>query len=445
MDKIFFHIDVNSAYLSWTALEKLHNGCDIDLRMIPAIIGGDMAQRHGVVLAKSIPAKAYGIVTGEPIVNAMRKCPNLTLEPPDHKLYKRKSRELMTLLSDFCPDIEQVSVDECYMDYTPISRQYSSPEDAAHIIKDRVREQLNFTVNVGISDRKVLAKMASDFKKPDLVHTLYSYEIQEKMWPLPVSDLFMCGRSSVEALRKLEILTIGDLARTDRSILEAHLKSHGVLLWQYANGIDDSAVATAHADAKGIGNSTTLSKDAKDRETAHLALLSLAESVSRRLRGVNQSAAMVSVEIKYNTFRKVSHQTTLFTPTNQTDLIYQTACSLFDEIWDGTPVRLLGIRSSKLAPVGEPVQMSLFDLPISANRDVISHRLPVMTKSPSESNSKEGSIQNFPAKNISANDISLRKKEKLDSALDSIRKRYGEDAVVRGSLLKTKESGKTEK
>ena len=406
MDKIFFHIDVNSAYLSWSALEKLHNGSDVDLRTIPAVVGGDMAKRHGVVLAKSIPAKAYGIVTGEPIVNAMRKCPNLTLEPPDHKLYRRKSRELMTLLSDFCPDIEQVSVDECYMDYTPISRQYPSPEYAAHLIKDRVREQLNFTVNVGISDRKVLAKMASDFKKPDLVHTLYSCEIQEKMWPLPVSSLFMCGRSSVETLRKLEILTIGDLACTDRAILEAHLKSHGVLLWQYANGIDDSAVATVHADAKGIGNSTTLSKDAKDRETAHLVLLSLAESVSRRLRTVDQSATMISVEIKYNTFRKVSHQTTLITPTNQTDLIYGTACSLFDEIWDGTPVRLLGIRSSKLTSVGEPVQMSLFDKPIKTA---------------------------FPE------NVSSAKREKLDTALDSIRKRYGDDAVVRGSLLKTRE------
>lgn len=295
MDKIIFHIDVNSAYLSWSALEKLHNGSDIDLRTIPAIVGGDMAKRHGVVLAKSIPAKAYGIVTGEPIVNAMRKCPNLVLEPPDHKLYSRRSRELMTLLSDICPDIEQVSVDECYMDYTSVSGQYPSPEAAAHMIKDRVREQLHFTVNVGVSDRKVLAKMASDFRKPDLVHTLYSYEIQEKMWPLPVSSLFMCGHSSVEVLRKLEILTIGDLAHTDRSILEAHLKSHGALLWEYANGIDDSEVAVVRADAKGIGNSTTLSRDAEDSDTAHLVLLSLAESVARRLLallGIPQPAEM---------------------------------------------------------------------------------------------------------------------------------------------------------
>lgn len=410
MDRVFFHIDVNSAFLSWSALEKLHNGSALDLRTIPSVIGGDMAKRHGVVLAKSIPAKAYGIVTGEPIVNALRKCPSLTLEPPDHKLYHRRSRELMTLLSDFCPDIEQVSVDECYMDYTPIASRYPSPEAAAHLIKDRVFQELEFTVNVGISDRKVLAKMASDFRKPNLVHTLYSYEIQRKLWPLPLSSLFMCGRSSAETLRKLEILTIGDLANTDRSILAAHLKSHGLLLWEYANGIDASEVVTEQSEAKGIGNSTTLSKDAADKETAHRVLLSLAESVARRLRDSGQAAGMVSTEIKYNTFRKVSHQTTLLSPTSQTDAIYQIACSLFDEIWDGTPVRLLGIRSSKLTSEGEPVQMSLFDLDAAP--------LPQA------------------AQDTSPKPPSSRKKEQLEQALDTIRKRYGADAVIRGSLLK---------
>lgn len=412
MDKIFFHIDVNSAFLSWSALEKLHNGSPLDLRTIPSVIGGDMAMRHGVVLAKSIPAKAYGIVTGEPIVNALRKCPVLTLEPPDHKLYHRRSRELMTLLSDFCPDIEQVSVDECYMDYTPIASRYPSPETAAHLIKDKVQKELGFTVNVGVSDRKVLAKMASDFKKPNLVHTLYSKEIQHKLWPLPLSSLFMCGRSSAATLRKLEILTIGDLANTDRSILLAHLKSHGLLLWEYANGIDTSEVVTEQSEAKGIGNSTTLSKDAEDKETAHRVLLSLAESVARRLRDSGQAAGMVSTEIKYNTFRKVSHQTTLLSPTSQTDTIYQTACSLFDEIWDGTPVRLLGIRSSKLTSEREPVQMSLFDLDTPTLPQTAQAASP---KSPSS-----------------------HKKEQLEQALDAIRKRYGADAVVRGSLLKDK-------
>ena len=434
MDRIFFHIDVNSAYLSWSALEKLHNGSEVDLRTIPAIIGGDMAKRHGVVLAKSIPAKKYGIVTGEPIVNAMRKCPNLTFEPPDRKLYSRRSRELMTLLYDICPDIEQVSIDECYMDYTPISRQYPSPEAAAHLIKDRVREQLNFTVNVGISDRKVLAKMASDFEKPNRVHTLYSYQIREKLWPLPISSLFMCGHSSVDALHRLGILTIGDLAQTDVSILQSHMKSHGKLLWEYANGIDHSVVETQQAAAKGIGNSTTLSKDASTMEEAKHVLLSLSESVAGRLRKAGQLAEMISVEIKYNTFKKVSHQTTLLTPTCGSDTIYQTACELFAELWDGTPVRLLGIRSSKLTSVGEPVQMSLFDLPASSQANTM-YRQPLSAKA----SSAESLSNNISLQNSSSVNISSRKREKLDAALDSIKKRYGENAVMRGSMLKSKE------
>lgn len=405
MEHIIFHIDVNSAYLSWSALSLLEKGSKTDLRQIPAIIGGDMEKRHGVVLAKSIPAKKYGIVTGEPIVNAMRKCPFLRLEAPDHHLYAEKSRQLMQLLSDICPEIEQVSVDECYMDYTPISHLYSSPYEAAVMIKDKVRDTFGFTVNIGISDRKILAKMASDFRKPDLVHTLYSYEIKEKMWPLPVSSLFMCGKSSVEVLRKLEIETIGQLAGTDKKILEAHLKSHGTLLWEYANGIDDSPVVSTPPDSKGVGNSTTLSKDVTEREEACKTHLSLSESVAARLRKAGQLAGMVSVEIKYSNFRSVSHQTMLYSPSDTSRIIYDTACRLFDELWDHSPIRLLGVRTSKLVSATEPIQLSLFDLNAVAG------------------NEKEPASEKLAA---------------LDKALDDIRNKFGNDAVVRGSLLSPK-------
>lgn len=397
MSSIIFHIDVNSAFLSWSAVENLKKGADVDLRLIPSIIGGDTSKRHGVVLAKSLPAKAYGIQTGEPVVNAFRKCPTLVSERPDHALYARRSHELMQYLRSVCPDIEQVSIDECYMDFSPIAASYPSPEAAAEEIKNHVRDTFGFTVNVGISDRKILAKMASDFKKPDLVHTLYSYEIQQKMWPLPVSALYMCGKSSVDTFRKLEILTIGDLAKADPQILSLHLKSHGKLLWNYANGYDDSIVETEHADAKGIGNSTTLSSDAMTAADCKKVLLSLADMVAGRLRNHNLSAGMVSMEIKYNTFQTVSHQTTLPTPVCAASLIYETACALFDEIWNGTPVRLLGIRTSKLVSRDEPVQMSLFD------------------------------YEEKKPKN--------EKLEKLDEALFSIRKKYGADSVVRGSFL----------
>lgn len=394
---IFFHIDVNSAFLSWTALEQLENGSEIDIRTIPSIVGGDTEKRHGIVLAKSIPAKAYGIHTAEPVVSAFRKCPNLVMVSPNHDMYHKRSKALMNYLYDICPDIEQVSIDECYMDYTPISSKYSSPEQAAAIIKDSIYEKFGFTVNVGISDRKVLAKMASDFKKPNLVHTLYSHEIQKKLWPLPISSLFMCGRSSVEALHKLGITTIGDLAQADPEIIKAHLKSHGTTLWEYANGIDSSQVGYQPVKMKGIGNSTTLAHDAETKEEAYLTLLSLAESVGTRLRAGNELAGMISTEIKYATFQSVSHQTTLDVPSNSTDAIYQTACKLFDELWNGSPVRLLGIRTSKLVANTEPQQISLFDY---------------QTTTPKS-----------------------EKQKKLDNALDSLRNKYGDDIIKRGSLL----------
>lgn len=392
---IIFHIDVNSAFLSWSALAQLEAGSETDLRLIPSIVGGDMSTRHGVVLAKSIPAKAYGITTGEPVINAFRKCPGLVSVAPDHRLYSQRSRQLMDYIKGICPDIEQVSIDECYMDYTPIAANYSSPEAAAALIKDTVYEKFGFTVNVGISDRKVLAKMASDFKKPNLVHTLYSYEISEKLWPLPVSRLFLCGRSSAQTLKKLGILTIGDLARADTAILSSHLKSHGLMLWNYANGLDASTVLPEPAEAKGIGNSTTLTKDALTRDEAVKILLELAESVGRRLRAAHCRAGLVCTEIKYSSFKSVSHQSVLETPSASTDVIYRTACALFDELWNGSPIRLLGIRTGKLAEEDEPVQLSLFD-----------YAAPVSEK-----------------------------QQKLDAALDKIRSKYGDNAIKRGSLM----------
>lgn len=413
MNPIIFHIDVNSAYLSWTALKRLENGDSTDLRLIPSIIGGDMEKRHGVVLAKSIPAKKYGIQTGEPVVNAFRKCPSLVMAPPDHGLYAKRSQALMEYLTSICPDIEQVSVDECYLDFSPIANRYDSPIACAAEIRENVLKKFGFTVNVGISDRKVLAKMASDFKKPNLTHTLFSTEIREKMWPLPVSSLFMCGKSSVETLRKLEIITIGDLACANPRILEAHLKSHGRLLWEYANGIDDSLVLSEPAKAKGIGNSITLTQDAVTLGEAKTALLSLSESVASRLRAEGQRAFMESIEIKYSDFHTVSHQTTFQTPVDSDNIIYETACQLFEETWNHAPIRLLGVRTARLCSVSEPVQLSLFDLE-----------------------------QSLISENSTKPRIDTEKQHRLDSAIDSIRQKFGENSVVRGSLLGRREDYK---
>ena len=396
MNRVIFHIDVNSAYLSWTAVEQLKSGSSLDIRTIPAIIGGDRASRHGVVLAKSIPAKKYGIVTGEPVANALRKCPNLHMEPPDHKMYHRYSQALMEFLKTYSREIEQVSVDECYMDFTEAAKRYSSPVEGALELKNEVKHRFGFTVNVGISSNKLLAKMASDFEKPDKVHTLFPQEIQVKMWPLPVRDLYMAGKSSTETLKKLEIYTIGDLANTDPAILELHLKSHGRRLWEFANGIGDDQVISEPPEAKGIGNSVTLPKDAETEEEAEAVLEQLAQSVSRRLKKAGQKAGMLSVEIKYYTFEIGSHHRQLSKPTYDARDIYQEAVSLFLELWNHQPIRLLGIRSSKLSEKGEPEQLSIFDIQVE----------------PEEKR---------------------RKKRQLKEAMEQLKGKYGKEVVRKGT------------
>ena len=376
----------------------MKNGAKVDLREIPSIIGGDKKSRHGVVLAKSISAKKYGIRTGEPVVNAFRKCPNLVMEPPNHRMYREKSQKLMEYLRGFTTKIEQVSVDECYLDFTEIADRFPSPLDAAFLMKNGIRERFGFTVNIGISENKLLAKMASDFEKPDKVHTLFLREVPVKMWPLPLGELFMAGRSSVEALKKLEINTIGDLANADLSLIELHLKSHGKMLWEFANGIDHSSVQWEQAEAKGIGNSTTLAEDAATYEEVREVFAGLAESVGRRLRKAGQKANMVSMEIKYHDFQSISHQTQLSKPTSDEQVLLDTACRLFQEAWTGEPVRLLGIRTAKLVDAGEPEQMSIFDLE--------------------------------PQKPVD------EKQQRLNAAMNQIRKKYGDDAVMKASRMK---------
>ena len=403
MERLIFHIDVNSAYLSWTAVEQLKNGAKVDLREIPSIIGGDIKSRHGVVLAKSIPAKAYGIRTGEPVSHALTKCPNLVSAPPDHKLYSRYSRRLMELLTTFCPDIEQVSVDECFMDFTKMQDRYPSPVAAATQIKDKVYETFGFTVNVGISSNKLLAKMASDFEKPGKVHTLFPEEIRVKMWPLPIGELYMAGRSSVEVLKKLEINTIGDLAQADPKLITLHLKSHGRMLWEFANGRGGDVIQSEPEEAKGIGNSTTLREDAASMEEVRPVFDELAQSVGRRLKKAGKKAGMVSVEIKYHDFRSLSHQMQLEKPSNDPQVLKETASSLFLEAWSGEAVRLLGIRTSKLVDESEPEQLSIFDL-----------------EPPKEPDEKH---------------------KRLKKAMEELNARFGEGAVVKASLMKKSPRG----
>ena len=394
MDKVIFHVDVNSAFLSWEAVHSLELGETLDLREIPSAVAGDKNKRHGVILAKSIPAKKYGIRTGEPLVDALKKCPGLTLVPPHHSMYEEYSAEFIKILKDFSPCVEQCSIDEAYCDMTGMQALFGTPMEAAQKLKNRIRDELGFTVNVGISTNRLLAKMASDFKKPDLVHTLFPGEIPSKMWPLPVGELFFVGKSTVKTLNTLGIYTIGDLAKTDLEILKAHLKKHGEVIHSFANGEDASIISQEEVKNKGYGNSTTISFDVEDESTAKIILLSLAENVAARLRKDDMVANVLSVGIVDTDFRHSSHQTTLLSPTHNTDQIHRTACLLFDELWDGSPIRLLGIQTSKVVAGTTERQMNLFSFEVD------------------------------------------EKKEKLDQAIDKIRDRFGSSAIQRASLVK---------
>ncbi|BEP29283.1 DNA polymerase Y family protein [Helicovermis profundi] len=396
MNKIIFHIDVNSAFLSWDAVDRLNHGEKIDLRKIPSIVGGNPINRHGIVLAKSIPAKKYGIKTAQTLVEAYRLCPNLVSVPPRYHIYTKASRAMMKLLREYSPNIEIYSIDECFLDYTNMKKLFASPIEAAYMIKKRLYDELGFTVNVGVSSNKILAKMASDFLKPDRVHTLFIDEIEEKMWPLDVSKLFMAGRSSVKKLRKYGINTIGELAKSDLSFLKHILKSHGELIYNFANGIDDSKVGDLkYSLIKSIGNSTTISYDVTSEEDAYKYLLSLSESVGMRLRAVEKRAKVVVITIKTNEFIVSQKQKKLFETIVSTNEIYREAKRLFDLLWDKKPIRLLGVRV--VTTEKEPFkQLSFFE------------------------NKKE---------------IKL---EKLDNTLDELREKYGKDIILRATFLRGK-------
>lgn len=392
--KIIFHVDVNSAFLSWTAIKRLKEDPEaVDLREIPSAIGGDRAKRHGVILAKSIPAKKYGIKTGEPVVDALRKCPDLVLAESDFAWYYQNSKALLEIFRSYTPDVEQTSIDEAFLDMTGTERLWGEPLVAANRIREQVYRELGFTVNVGISVNRLLAKMASDFRKPNLVHTLYPEEIAEKMWPLPVSELFFVGGATAAKLNQLGIRTIGDLAHADVEMLRSHLKKQGEAIWQCANGRDASTLSTESEPAKGIGNSTTIAFDVTDEGTAKMVLMSLTETVGARLRREHVKAEGLSVTIKTQDFRSTSHQMMLENATNITQEIYRAACRLFDELWDGTPIRLLGVTANRLADESEARQLDLFQ------------------------------------------DVDYEKMERLDQAMDAIRDRFGMGAVKRASFL----------
>ena len=392
--RIIFHIDVNSAFLSWEAVFRLSQDKEaLDLRDVPSAVGGDRASRHGIVLAKSTPAKKYGITTGEPLAQALKKCPDLIVVPSRFEVYHDFSQRLLQILEEYTPDIEKFSIDEAFLDMTSTIHLFGEPVTVADQIRERVKKELGFTVNVGIAPNKLLAKMASDFEKPDRCHTLWTEEIPQKMWPLPVRDLFFVGASAEKKMQSIGIHTIRDLAHCDLQILKFHLgDKYAAQILCYANGIDEDPVAKREPVSKGYGNSITLSRDVSDYDTAFQVLLSLCETVGIRLRKDNVLCSCVCVELKDWDFHVHSHQMTLDIPTDSTTLLYQNSCKLLREFWDLTPVRLIGVRASQISDDGF-TQLSLFDTRKS------------------------------------------QKLEQMDRAIDRIRQKYGVDSIKRASFL----------
>ena len=393
MARLVFHIDVNSAFLSWEAAKRVKNG-ETDIRLIPSAIGGDRESRRGVILAKSIPCKKFGIKTGEPIAMALRKCPELYIAKPNFALYEQCSRAFMDICRKYAPVVEVYSIDECFLDMSGTSRLYPDPIEIAKTIKNEIRDTLGFTVNVGIGSNKLLAKMASDFEKPDKIHTLFAEEIPTKMWPLPVDALFSLGRSAAERLRGMHIRTIGELAAIDvadlRTVFGIKMGEH---LHRFANGIDTSSVLAQSEEAKGYGNSTTLATDLTTAQEAYPILLSLADSCASRMRNDGQRATCVSVTIRDTAFRDRSHQQHLSHPTEITSEIYEVACRLFDDLWDRKmPLRLLGVSLSQLTRE-ETSQLSMFP------------------------------------------DPKREREQELDRLIDGLRHRFGSDTIVRGSIM----------
>jgi len=400
-ERLIFHVDVNSAFLSWTAAYRIKVlGETFDLRSVPAIIGGEQEARHGIVLAKSAPAKKYGIRTGEPVATALEKCPQLIVAKADYGLYVEASRCFVRLLREIAPVVEQYSIDEAWADMTGTERIYGSALEAAELIRRRVREELGFTVNIGISSNKLLAKMAGDFEKPDKIHTLYPEEVPKKMWPLPVGDLFLVGKSTERRLNSLGIYTIGDLASTDPAFLRRRFHKGGETLWHFANGRCNEELLTAPRENKGYSNCVTTPEDITSRRTAGQVLLSLCETLCARMRKDGKKGRCVTVHIRTTEFRNSSHGRKLENATDVTEEVYREARSLLDELWDpSVPLRQLGVQVTQLCEDAGR-QFSLFDQGYGTRYEQLA---------------------------------------KLDGVMDELRSKYGKDTVFRARLTKSRE------
>ncbi len=506
--KTIFHIDVNSAFLSWTAIKELkeHPG-SVDLRTVPSVIGGDRETRHGIVTAKSIPAKKYGIVTAMPVAKALELCPNLVIAKGDFQWYRQNSHAFIDILRSYTYLVEQASIDEAYVDVTELEQQWQgkavsvSPEDVAEnpqlkrffskrddrphnggggisgpmtndstattnrmpngasadgtfavtqfpiniafAIKNRVRQELGFTVNVGVAHNKLLAKMASDFRKPDRIHTLYEEEVPTKMWPLPIGELFGCGKKTAAKLMGLGTNTIGEVAALPLTTLTSILgEKGGEYIYFAANGVGGDTVHTEREDAKSYSNEITTSFDITlenyDRQMPAL-LDKLAEKVAGRLQKDSVYVGNVGVMVKTSLFTRRSMQTKLPDPTNRKEVILATATRLMEKLLRGEKgllmeqeigIRLVGISTADISD-GSYMQMNLMDL-LAQKEEEEKLREQELARQMARAAEEEERKAEEEARRAQE-EAAAKKRAKLLAMTQSIQSRYGKGAVFKGN------------
>lgn len=386
MERVILHIDMNNFYAS---VETLY---DPSLRDIPMAVGGDKERRHGIVLAKNMLAKAKGVKTAEALWEAERKCPGIKFVPPHFDRYAKYSRLAKAIYAQYTDMVESFGLDECWLDVTGSQALFGTGREIAEEIRQRIKDELGLTVSIGVSFNKIFAKLGSDYKKPDAVTEFTPENYKNFVWPLPVSELLFVGRSTAQALQKYGLSTIGDVAAADPLLLERLFGKNGRQLYQYANGADASPVAHIGdvEEVKSVSNSTTAVHDLRDDGEIRAELYMLSESVARRLRQKGLCGCNVQLSVRKYNLESYQRQTRLPSPVADSERIFQAAYALFKAHHTGESIRSLGVRVASLQPLDE-VQCSLFE-----------------------------------------EDAAGLRRQKLESAVDLLRVKYGGDVIDRG-------------
>ena len=393
VERTILHADLNNFYAS---VECLYNP---SIRQKPVAVCGDVEKRHGIILAKNELAKAYGVKTGEALWQAKEKCPGIVFVPPNYSLYLRYSKIAKEIYGEYTNQVESFGLDECWLDVSGSTALFGSGKNIADEIRKRIRKELGVTASVGVSFNKIFAKLGSDMKKPDATTVITKENYKQSVWPLPVEDLLYVGRATTKKLKKYGIHTIGKLAAADTALLKQELGINGVMLWQFANGLDRNAVAKIDANPyiKSIGNSTTLPYDVSAEEDMKITLYVLSESIAERMREHDLHCSTVQIGLRDKQLCYFERQGKLLYPTNNSETIFQKAFALYQKYKPFFPVRSVSVRACHLSSP-TPRQLSC--------------------------------LSDYKT---------MEKQEKAEKAIDTIRQRFGHFSVQRAIMLNKKE------